>query len=142
MTVWTAERHSKVTPKLGACSRRLTRRDENRDRRLRLGGLVLPRGRGRNFTLGKARRSRSCFHTGPSMWAHHLLASDGKQLFALSREGDINCLDVSTGTTLSQWPNPRSNKLTMPGVSPWQATARSSVCRFIVNSLNHPAGTL
>ena len=31
-------------------------------------------------------------------------ASDNKQLFALSRDGNIHCLDVSTGTTLSKWP--------------------------------------
>ena len=30
-------------------------------------------------------------------------ASNSKQLFALSRDGDIHCLDVSTGTTLSKW---------------------------------------
>ena len=30
-------------------------------------------------------------------------ASDRKQLFALSRDGNIHCLDVSTGTTLSKW---------------------------------------
>ena len=30
-------------------------------------------------------------------------ASDSKQLFALSRDGNIHCLDVSTGTTLSKW---------------------------------------
>ena len=30
-------------------------------------------------------------------------ASDSKQLFALSRDGNINCLDVCNGTTLSQW---------------------------------------
>ena len=30
-------------------------------------------------------------------------ASDSKQLFALSCDGNINCLDVSTGTTLSKW---------------------------------------
>ena len=29
--------------------------------------------------------------------------SDSKQLFALSRDGLIHCLDVSTGTTLSKW---------------------------------------
>jgi WD40 repeat protein len=31
-------------------------------------------------------------------------ASDNKQLFVLSRDSNIHCLDVSTGTTLSQWP--------------------------------------
>ena len=31
-------------------------------------------------------------------------ASDSKQLFALSRDGNINCLDVHNGTMLSQWP--------------------------------------
>jgi WD40 repeat protein len=30
-------------------------------------------------------------------------ASDSKQLFALSRDTNINCLDVSTRTTLSKW---------------------------------------
>ena len=30
--------------------------------------------------------------------------SDNKQLFALSGNGNINCLDVSTGITLSKWP--------------------------------------
>ena len=30
-------------------------------------------------------------------------ASDSKQLFALSRGGNVHCLDVSTGTTLSEW---------------------------------------
>ena len=30
-------------------------------------------------------------------------ASNGKQLFALSRDGDIHCLDVYTSTTLSKW---------------------------------------
>ena len=30
-------------------------------------------------------------------------ASDSKQLFALSRGGNIHCVDASTGTTLSQW---------------------------------------
>ncbi|KAF8434810.1 WD40-repeat-containing domain protein [Boletus edulis BED1] len=30
-------------------------------------------------------------------------ASDSKQLFALSRDGSINCLDVSAGTTLFHW---------------------------------------
>ncbi|KAH0829008.1 hypothetical protein J3R83DRAFT_2460, partial [Lanmaoa asiatica] len=31
-------------------------------------------------------------------------AGDSNQLFALSRDGSINCLDVSTGATLSKWP--------------------------------------
>ena len=31
-------------------------------------------------------------------------ASDSKHLFALSRDGNINRLDVDNGTTLSQWP--------------------------------------
>ena len=31
-------------------------------------------------------------------------ASDNGRLFALSSDGSISCLDVSTGTTLSQWP--------------------------------------
>ena len=31
-------------------------------------------------------------------------ASDSEQLFALSRDGNIHSLGVSTGTTLSQWP--------------------------------------
>jgi len=31
-------------------------------------------------------------------------ASDSKQLFVLSRDSNIHCLDVSTGTTVSQWP--------------------------------------
>ena len=31
-------------------------------------------------------------------------ASDSNRLFALSRDGNINCLDVHNGTTLSQWP--------------------------------------
>ena len=30
-------------------------------------------------------------------------ASDSKQLFALTRDGNIHCLDVSTRTTLSKW---------------------------------------
>ena len=30
-------------------------------------------------------------------------ASDNKRLFALSRDGNVHCLDVSTGSTLSQW---------------------------------------
>ena len=30
-------------------------------------------------------------------------ASDSKQLFTLSQDANINCLDVSTGTTLSKW---------------------------------------
>ena len=30
-------------------------------------------------------------------------ASDSGQLFALSADGNINCLDMSTGTTLSKW---------------------------------------
>ena len=30
-------------------------------------------------------------------------ASDSKQLFALSSNGKIHCLDVSTGTTLARW---------------------------------------
>ena len=30
-------------------------------------------------------------------------ASGSKQLFALSRDGNVHCLDVSTGTTLSKW---------------------------------------
>ena len=30
-------------------------------------------------------------------------ASDSKELFALSRDGNVHCLDVSTGSTLSQW---------------------------------------
>ena len=30
-------------------------------------------------------------------------ASDSKQLFALSSDGDIHCVDVSSGETLSQW---------------------------------------
>ena len=36
-------------------------------------------------------------------------ASDNKQLFVLSRDSNIHCLDVSTGTTLSQWPINSSN---------------------------------
>ncbi|KAF8557095.1 hypothetical protein OG21DRAFT_1495015, partial [Imleria badia] len=31
-------------------------------------------------------------------------ASDAKKLFVLSYDGNINCLDASTGTTLSKWP--------------------------------------
>ena len=31
-------------------------------------------------------------------------ASDNKQFFVLSGDGNIHCLDVSTGTTLPQWP--------------------------------------
>ncbi|KAF8547368.1 hypothetical protein OG21DRAFT_1490282 [Imleria badia] len=31
-------------------------------------------------------------------------ASDSKQLFVLAHDGNINCLDASTGTTLSTWP--------------------------------------
>ena len=30
-------------------------------------------------------------------------ASDSKQLFALSRDGNIHCLDISAGTALSKW---------------------------------------
>ena len=37
-------------------------------------------------------------------------ASDSKQLFALSRDGNINRLDVFTGTTLSQWAIHSSDK--------------------------------
>ncbi|KAF8547586.1 WD40 repeat-like protein [Imleria badia] len=37
-------------------------------------------------------------------------AGDAKRLFALSSDGNIHCLDVSTGTTLSRWPiHSRSN---------------------------------
>ena len=35
--------------------------------------------------------------------------SDSKQLFVLSRDGNIHCLDVSSRTTLSRWPT-HSNK--------------------------------
>jgi WD40 repeat protein len=35
-------------------------------------------------------------------------ASDNKQLFVLSRDGNIHCLDVSTRTTLSRWSIERS----------------------------------
>ena len=39
-----------------------------------------------------------------SPWNQSLAwASDSKQLFALSRDGNIHCLDLSTGTTLSKW---------------------------------------
>lgn len=31
-------------------------------------------------------------------------ASDSKRLFALSRDGNVHCLDVHSGTMLSQWP--------------------------------------
>ena len=34
---------------------------------------------------------------------------NGKQLFALSRDGNIHCLDPSRGTTLSKWPIHSSN---------------------------------
>ena len=36
-------------------------------------------------------------------------ACDSKQLFVLSFDGNINCLDVSTGRTLSKWSIPSSN---------------------------------
>ncbi|KAF8550627.1 WD40 repeat-like protein, partial [Imleria badia] len=36
-------------------------------------------------------------------------ASDAKQLFALSLDGNIHCFDASTGTTLSTWPIHSSN---------------------------------
>lgn len=48
----------------------------------------------------------SCYN-GSLAWA-----GDSRQLFALSRDGNINCLDVSTGTTLSKWPiHNRNNPL-------------------------------
>ena len=41
-----------------------------------------------------------------STWNQSLAwASDSKQLFALSRDGNIHCLNVSTRTTLSKWAN-------------------------------------
>ena len=35
--------------------------------------------------------------------------SDSTQLFALSYDGNIHCLDMHTGTTLSKWPIPNSS---------------------------------
>lgn len=37
-------------------------------------------------------------------------ASDSERLFVLSDDGNINCLDVFTGATLSRWPIHSSNK--------------------------------
>ena len=37
-------------------------------------------------------------------------ASDGKHLFALSRDGNVHCLDVCTWTTLSKWAIHSSDK--------------------------------
>ena len=39
-------------------------------------------------------------------------AIDGKQLFALSHDGNIHCLDPSRGTTLSKWPIHSSKNVT------------------------------
>ena len=39
-------------------------------------------------------------------------ASDSKRLFVLSRDGNVHCLDVSTGTTLSKWAIHSSDKAT------------------------------
>ena len=76
-------------------------------------------------------------------------ASDSKRLFALSRDGNINCLDVSTGTTLSKWAihsshNPRCIALASNGtfiaastnssISFWDAGMREQIGSVIKHS--------
>ena len=53
-------------------------------------------------------------------------ASDSKQLFALSRDGNINHLDVDRGAMLSQWPIHRNNN--------YRCIALTSDCQFIAAS--------
>jgi WD40 repeat protein len=60
-------------------------------------------------------------------------ASDSKQLFALSRDGNVHCLDVSTGKTLSKWAIHSSDKarcIALPGNGAFIAVSANSSISF------------
>ena len=60
-------------------------------------------------------------------------ARDGKQLFALSRDGNIHCLDPSRGITLSKWPIHSSNGaecIALESNGTWIATSAGSSVSF------------
>ena len=60
-------------------------------------------------------------------------ASNSKQLFALSHEGDIHRLDVFAGTTLSKWPihsNKKPGCISLAGNDTFVATSANSSVSF------------
>ena len=88
----------------------------------------------------------------PSINRSFAWTSDSKQLFVLSDDGNINCVDVPTGVTRSQWPiygshlNPKCIALVSdgtflaasayPSVSFWDTTTHEHIGGISMDTIN------
>jgi WD40 repeat protein len=106
VTVWNAESHSKLAEfdghEVQSTSHQTQRKlQPDRGTRLPASGHSV---RVYDSQSGHHRRLEFPIQVNSFLNQSLAWASDNKQLFVLSRDGNIHCLGVSTGTTLSQWP--------------------------------------